>query len=93
MTSVLIPSVTNHIVFPLYTLSPILQLPCQPSFPIFFLFFFFWLRWVFVAACRLSLVATGRGYSSLWYTSFSLWWLLLLQSMGSRCVGFSSCCT
>ena len=24
---------------------------------------YFWLHWVFVAACRLSLVALGRGYS------------------------------
>ena len=37
--------------------------------------FFFWLRWVFVAACGLSL-ASG-GYS-------------LLRSTGSRCAGFSS---
>ena len=25
--------------------------------------FFFWLRWVFVATCRLSLVAASGGYS------------------------------
>ena len=48
-----------------------------------FLFFYFWLHWVFVAACRLSLVAVSTG--------FSLWWLLLLWSLGSRCMGFSSC--
>ena len=29
----------------------------------------------------------------LWCTAFSLRWLLLLQIMGSRHVGFSSCCT
>ena len=56
-----------------------------------YLFIYFWLHWVFVAVCRLSLVAASRGYSSLWCTGFSLWWLLLLQSMGSRFVGFSSC--
>ena len=28
---------------------------------------------------RLSPVAVSRGYSSLWCTCFSLWWLLLLQ--------------
>ena len=30
------------------------------------------------------LVAASGGYSSLQYMGFSLWWLLLLQSMGSR---------
>ena len=53
--------------------------------------FYFWLCWVFVAARGLSLVAMGKDYSFLHCTGFSLWWLLLLQSMGSRCVGFSSC--
>ena len=53
--------------------------------------FIFGLRWVFVAACRLSLVAASRGYSSLWCAGFSLWWLLLLWSTGSRHMGFSSC--
>ena len=38
--------------------------------------------------CRLSLVG---GYSLLWYAGFSLQWLLLLQSTGSRLKGFSSC--
>ena len=54
-------------------------------------FIYFWLRWVFVAARGLSLVAASGGYSSLWCTGFSLRWLLLLWSTGSRCVGFSSC--
>ena len=54
-------------------------------------FFFFWLRWVFVAARGLSLVAESRGYSSLRCAGFSLWWLLLFWSTGSRRVGFSSC--
>ena len=40
---------------------------------------------------RLSLVAASGGYSSLRGMSFSLQWLLLLQSTGSRCTGFSSC--
>ena len=39
----------------------------------------------------LSLVAARGGYSSLWCVGFSLQWLLLLQSTGSRCTGFSSC--
>ena len=46
--------------------------------------FFFWLQCVFIAACGLSLVAVSRGYSSLWCAGFSLWWLLLLRSMGCR---------
>ena len=41
--------------------------------------------------CGLSLVAASGGYSSLRWVGFALWWLLLLQSLGSRCVGFSSC--
>ena len=41
--------------------------------------------------CGLSLVATRRGYSLLQCAGFSLWWLLLLRSMGSRRAGFSSC--
>ena len=51
---------------------------------------FFWLCWVFVAAHGLSLVVASGGYSSLWHAGFSLRWLLLLQSTGSRHVGFSS---
>ena len=58
-----------------------------------YVFIYFWLRWVFIAACRLSLVAASRGYSLLWCTGFSLQWLLLLQSTGSSCVGFNSCDT
>ena len=54
-------------------------------------FIYFWLRWVFVAARGLSLVGASGGYSSLQCVGFSLRWLLLLQSMSSRCVGFSSC--
>ena len=55
------------------------------------LFFNFWLHWVFAAARGLSLVAASSGYSSLQCSGFSLWWLLLLWSMGSRFSGFSSC--
>ena len=51
----------------------------------------FWLRWVFAAMRGLSLVAARGGYSSLQCVGFSLRWLLLLQSTGSRCAGFSSC--
>ena len=41
----------------------------------------------------LSLVAASRGYSSLQCAGFSLQWLLLLQSTGSRLKGSSSCGT
>ena len=41
-------------------------------------YFFLWLRWVLVAACRLSLVGVGGGYSS-------------LRCMGFSCGGFSCC--
>ena len=58
---------------------------------LFTLFIYFWLCWVFVAACGLSLVAVSRGYSSLRCVGFSLRWLLLLCSTGSRCTGVSSC--
>ena len=57
----------------------------------FILFIYVWLHWVFVTASRFSVVAESGGYSSLWCTGLSLWWLLLLRSTGSRCVGFSSC--
>ena len=51
------------------------------------LFIYLWLRWVFVAARGLSLVAESGGYSSLQCAGFSLQWLLLLRSTGSRHVG------
>ena len=53
----------------------------------FFFLTYFWLRWVFVAVCRLSLVVASRDYSSLQCTGFSLQWLLLLWSTGSRHAG------
>ena len=58
---------------------------------VFFFIFYFWLHWVFVAARGLSLVAASGGWSSLQRVGFSLQWLLLLWSMGSRHTGFSSC--
>ena len=56
------------------------------------LFIYFWLRWVFIAR-GLSPVAASGGYSSLPCAGFSLRWLLLLRSTGSRHAGFSSCGT
>ena len=50
-----------------------------------FLLIYFWLHCVCIAVCRLSLGAMSG--------SFSLRWLLLLWTIGSRCTGFSSCST
>ena len=58
-----------------------------------YLFIYFWLTWVFAAERGLSLVVASGGYSLLWCVGFSLQWLLLLQSTGSRRTGFSSCGT
>ena len=55
--------------------------------------YYFWLHWVFVAVRGLSLVVASGGYASLGCTGFSLQWLFLLWSTGSRCTGFSSCGT
>ena len=64
---------------------------CLLLFSFVFLIFkktlFFWLRWVFIAARGLSLVAASWGYSLLWCACFSLQWLLLLRSTGSRRAG------
>ena len=57
---------------------------------LFFKFIYFWLCWVFVAAHRRFLVAVSWDYSSFRCVGFSLWWFLL-QSIGSRHRGFSSC--
>ena len=64
---------------------------------LFYKFLFLFILFLAVLGLRccvqFSLVAASRGYSSLWCTSFSLRWLLLLWSTGSRCAGFSSCGT
>ena len=44
----------------------------------------YWLWWVFIAACGLSLGATRGSYSPVEVPGLSLWWPLLLQSMGSK---------
>ena len=55
----------------------------------FFLVIYFWLHWVFLAACRLFLIAASGSYSSLrcpgfslQCLDFSLQWLLLLHNTG-----------
>ena len=52
----------------------------------FFSFIYLWLRWVFVAACGLSLAAASGGYSLLRCTGFLLRWLLLCGAcaLGAR---------
>ena len=57
----------------------------------FFNFFLAVLGLRCVAARTLSLVAASGDYSLLRCAGFSLRWLLLLRSVGSRCAGFSSC--
>ena len=42
---------------------------------------------LFIAVHGLSPIVSSEGYSLIAYTSFSLFWLLLLQNMGSRAHG------
>ena len=44
----------------------------------------FGLCWVFIAVCRLSLVAASRGYPLVVACGFSLWWPLLLWAQALR---------
>ena len=69
---------TPHFVYPLIILINLLLI----------LFIYFWLHWVFVAACRLSLVAVSGAYSSLRCAGFTLQWLVL-WSTGSRRAGWA----
>ena len=54
---------------------------------------YYWLCWIFVAVSGLSLAESRGGCSLVAVHRFLMQWLLLLQSMGSRHVGFSSCST
>ena len=59
-----------------------------------FIYLFLFLAALGLCCCaRVSLVAASGGYSLLRCEGFSLWWLLLLRSTGSRHAGFSSCST
>ena len=53
------------------------------NFNFFLRFIYFCLGWVFVAACRLSLVVVSGGYSKLQCVGFSFQWFFLLRSAGS----------
>ena len=65
----------------------------------FVLFYIIVFYFIFLAALSsllhvsFSLVAVSGGYSLLRCMGFSLGWLLLLWSTGSRLTGFSSCGT
>ena len=64
---------------------------CKVKIIFLFLILF---TYLFIFGCAgSSLLCSSRGYSSLRCAGFSLQWLLLLQSPGSRHEGFSSCGT
>ena len=66
---------------------------CTSFFNKFILFYLF-LAALGLRCCSRVFSSCGqRGYSLLLCAGFSLRWLLLLQSMGSRHAGFSSCGT
>ena len=54
--------------------------------PTFFFFHNLFIFGCFIAAGSLSQVTVSRGYSS-WQCKDLLRWLLLVQSIGSRCIG------
>ena len=62
---------------------------------IFNIFIYIYIYIQFISCCTgssllwggLSLVVASRGYSSLRFMGFSLWWFFLLQSMGCRLQG------
>ena len=72
------------------------QLPDQGSnpHPLHWKVHSFWLiqfyLFIFIFGCAGPLLLRA-GFLQLRYMGLSLKWLLLLWSMGSRCVGFSSC--
>ena len=59
----------------------------------FYVFIYFLLCWVFVAVQAFLQLHQARAILQLWCASVSLWWLLLLWSLGSRHMGVSSCST
>ena len=64
------------------------------TFPmIFLIFIYFCLHWGLHCWARAFSSCVELGLLFVVVTGFSLWWLLLLQRMGSRCERFSSCGT
>ena len=83
-----LPYLTRQSPLMLRPLHGLLPHPPRASFFFFFNYLLcFWLHWVFVAARGLSLAAASGVYSLLQCVGFSLRWLLLLRSMGSRHAG------
>ena len=66
---------------------------CDKYFLKLFIYLFLAVLGLLCCVWALSLVAGSGAYISLWCTGFSLQWLLLLWSTGSRHMGFSSCGT
>ena len=69
------------------------QQSCVFFFNKFIYFFIFGCVGSLLLRAVFSLVVVSGGYSSLQFAGFSLRWLLLLWSTGSRRAGFSSCGT
>ena len=85
-------SLVFHLLYCCITLKILAFFFCGPLKKIIYLFIFVCTGSLLL--CRgFSLVALSGGYSSLWCVDFSLQWLLLLRSTGSRRMGFSSCGT
>ena len=72
---------------PKMCLSPHDKVDFPPFFLFKYLFVYFWLCSVLVAVHRLSPVAINRDYCLVAVDNFSLGWLLLFQSTGSRVCG------
>ena len=60
-------------------------------FIIFIIKKFIYVFLVVLSLCCCTYACSSWGYSSLQGAGFSLWWLLLLQSMGSEACDLSSC--
>ena len=86
-------SINNHQLLASIILSahPLTLIPLHPvPFKNFVCLFYFWLCWVFIAAHDFSLAVASGGSSLVSVCGFSLGWLLLLRSTGSRALGFDS---
>ena len=87
---------TSEIIWCLINLLILFSEKLGPKNPSNF-FFFFLIYFIFgcvgssLLCVGFSLVVESGGYSSLQCAGFSLQWLLLLQSTGSRLTDFSSC--
>ena len=71
--------------------SPMISGESTNNYSMYFILYAILKIFLFIFGCGLSLAVASGGYSSLRCAGFSLQWLLLLQSTGSRRAGFSSC--